>query len=95
MSSDNGEDRLNEDRWASAIAHAEAILQQYKDLPNAQEYSWVIWSIDNWLYLAEVWKHTVIKVLEELEAVSFDLIKFRDRRTSGPLGKGGRQVINE
>ena len=92
----NGKDRLNEERWVSAIAHAKAVLAEYKSSSNAdEEYSWIIWSIGNWLYLAEVWKHATIRVLEELESVSFDSIKFRNRRTSGPLGKGGRRIVNE
>lgn len=78
-----------------AIAHAEAALIQYKALPNNEEYSWTIWSIGNWLYLAEVWEHKVITVLKALESVSFDLIKFRNRQTTGPLGKGGRKIVDE
>ena len=72
------------------------MLEQYKALPNADEYSWTIWSIGNWLYLADVWKHQGIVVLEALESTTLELVKSRNRRLVGPKrGKAGRAIADE
>jgi hypothetical protein len=94
LSSNHTKDQLTEERWARAVTHAETALAQYKALPNTDEYSWTLWSIENWLYLAKVWDRKVIVVLEHLESTTFDLVKCRDRRSVGPLGKGGSQTID-
>lgn len=85
-----------EERWEKAIASAIKILEQFEQLPNKEDYSWVISSIKAYLYLAEVWNRQGLSVLEWLEELDFDLKKWKTRKIQAVPGrKGGGNIIEE
>jgi hypothetical protein len=83
------------ERWEKAVANAKIVLEQYKNQPNKEDYSWTVWSIGNWLYLEQAWKRQGIVVLEALEAIVFDPIKSKNHTFKGPKrGKAGREIAD-
>ena len=89
-----------DERWDFAIANAKIILEQYINLQNDRShdeytYSSIKDAIKNYLYLADVWKRQSLAVLVWLEELTFDPVKWRDRRPFGPrAGKAGKQMMD-
>jgi hypothetical protein len=86
----------NDGPWEQAIHNAELVLCNYVDINENNEYSDVITTITSYLYLAKVWKHQSLAVLEWLEKITFDPKGWKNKKLVGPSrGKMGRKVVED